>query len=175
MKTSKKTKAPSLIVDSAMLERFGACEPDLHEFVEDYPDGLDIGGLWGTSDEAEVVWLAILGSRWRSRVGWAIGVGLVPARIRANLCRADLRNASLFGAGLRYANLLGADLCLADLCLADLHGANLLGADLCLADLRGANLCGANLCNADLRWAKYDARTIWPRDFVLPESAVCMD
>ena len=125
-----------IIITARMLrENFDACEIAVKRFENDYPDGLDIAPLWGTDEEADVLWKEILGGWLKGQVGWAINAGILPARIRANL---------------RGANLVGADL----------SGANLSGADLSWANLYRANLSGANLYRAN-----YDEQTIWPEGF----------
>lgn len=152
-----------MIVDDELLRNFGACVELRKEFTRTHPNGFDIGGLWGTDEEAEVVWAVLFASGWKRQIGWAVNVGLLPARIRANLRGANLSGADLVGvklsnANLSNANLSGADLCKADLYKADLRGANLCGAHLREADLSRANLykadlTGANLYGANLSWA----------------------
>ena len=51
-----------------------------------------------------------------------------------------------------------------------LIGASLGGACLTLAELEGANLKGADLQTANLRGARYNAATVFPKDFS-PEAA----
>jgi len=135
-----------MIVNGDVLRNFDACANSMREFAEIFPDGIDISPLWGDADEANAMWRYILNHDFLKRyVGWAIEVGILPARIRADLGGADLRNANLCGANLGGANLGGANLG-----GANLGGADLRNADLCGADLGGANLGGANLRNADL-------------------------
>ena len=159
------------ITAEMLREHFGACDgPALTRFRREYPQGLDISPLWGTPEEADVLWHQLL-SDWRRRwVGWAIRAGVLPARIRANLHRADLANADLGGANLREANLRGANLAGANLCKANLRWANLAGADLrwvtlAGADLRGAHLRGATLIGVNLNGARWDSTTLWPEGF----------
>ena len=179
---------PTVIVNEKMLHDFGACRQAREQFVAANPNGFDVGGLYGTDEEAALVWAVLFASEWKEHIGWAIGVGLLPAKIRGDLCGADLceanlrganlyradlreanlRGANLWGANLRRAalyraNLHGADLCVANLCVANLRGANLYGAALCETDLRGADLCGANL-----REALWDEETCWPEGFTPP-------
>lgn len=177
-----------------MLHDFKACCWESERFIADYPNGFDIGGLWGSDEEAASVWHALFTSEWKYRIGWAISVGLLPARIRADLRGANLQEAGLWGANLHRANLCKANLREANLWKANLRGANLRGADLWKANLRGANLrkadlrganlrgarlCGANLCRADLRGvnlceanlgeAHWDEDTQWPDGFTPEE------
>ncbi len=139
---------PSLIITEQVLTNFGACAGLRDKFVAENPNGFDIGGLWGTDEEAQEVWAILFASEWKKQVGWAIGAGLLPARIRANLRWANLRWANL-----RWANLRWADLRWANLCGADLREANLSEANLSEANLSEANLSEANLYRADLRGA----------------------
>jgi len=132
-----------IITRKTLEDNFGACRALADEFERDHPSGLDISPLWGTKDDAQMFWSVVFASEWKRQVGWCIGVGLIPAKIRA-----DLRGADLCGADLRWANLF-----LAVLSGANLHGANLHGADLRWADLRWADLRGADLSEADLRGA----------------------
>jgi hypothetical protein len=135
-----------MIITAGILRNFGACASALREFEERSPDGLDISGLWGNTEQADACWKQLLADEFlKNHIGWAVHVGLIPARIRANLSRADLGRANL-----RWANLTGADL----------TGANLTGANLTGADLRGADLIGANLGGA-----KWNENTIWPDGF----------
>ena len=132
-----------MIVTVETLDNFDACNTARDEFAKRFPDGVDVGRLWGTKDEADAVWKTLLSDEFLKRhVGWAIAVGILPALIRADLRGAYLRRAYLHGADLRGA---------------DLHG----------ADLRGADLHGANLHGA--RWNKY---AIWPNGFEPPREEV---
>ena len=124
-----------MIITNEILENFGACNGAKSAFAVEFPDGLDISGLWGDADLRQNTWMTIFSSPvCKKNLGWAIYVGLIPARITANLSRANLSRADLTG--------------------ADLTGANLRWADLTGADLRWADLSGANLSGANLRWAK---------------------
>ena len=158
-----------MIITNETLEKFGACNDAKSAFAGEFPDGLDISGLWGDADLRQNTWMTIFSSPvCKKNLGWAIYVGLIPARItadlagadlsRTNLARADLSRTNLAGANLSRANLAGADLTGADLTGANLTGADLTGANLSRADLTGADLTGANLrwadlTGADLRWA----------------------
>jgi len=154
-----------MIITRETLENFNACSNLIGEFEQDHPNGLDISPLWGTDEEAQAFWSVVFASEWKRQISWCIGVGLIPARIRANLSRADLSEANLRGANLYRANLIGADLRGANLYRANLSEADLSEADLRGADLRGANLYRANLSEADLRWAKWNKHTFWPNGF----------
>ena len=164
-----------MIITRERLENFGACHSLARKFAKDHPHGLDISPLWGTDEEAQMFWAIVFASEWKRQIGWCISVGLIPARIRANLSEANLSEADLRGADLYRANLIGADLrganlYRANLSEADLYRANLSEADLSEADLRGADLRGANLyranlSEADLRWAKWNKHTFWPNGF----------
>jgi len=124
-----------MIITNEMLQRFNACKAELDVFAGEFPDGLDISGLWGDADLRQNTWMTIFSSPvCKKNLGWAIYVGLIPARITANLSRANLSRADLTG--------------------ADLTGANLRWADLTGADLTGADLTGADLTEANLRWTK---------------------
>ena len=113
-----------MIITNEILENFGACDDAKSAFAGEFPDGLDISGLWGDADLRQNTWMTIFSSPvCKKNLGWAIYVGLIPARITANLSRADLTGADLSGAGLSGADLTGADLG-----GADLTGANLTGA-----------------------------------------------
>jgi len=113
-----------MIITNEILEKFGACNDDKSAFAGEFPDGLDISGLWGDADLRQNTWMTIFSSPvCKKNLGWAIYVGLIPARITANLSRADLTGADLSRAGLSRADLTGADLG-----GADLTGANLTGA-----------------------------------------------
>ena len=180
-----------MIVTAEMLsDNFGACLPAVELFADFWPKGLDISGLWGPEAEAADLWRCILDDTFlRCHVGWAISVGVLPARIWANLRGADLRWANLGGADLRWANLGGAVLRWANLRGANLGGADLRGADMHGADLEETDLPGAKLERADLRWAnleeadlrwanleeadlqgaRWDEYTLWPEGFTPPE------
>ena len=139
-----------MIITNEILEKFGVCNDAKSAFAGEFPDGLDISGLWGDANQRQNTWMTIFSSPvCKKNLGWAIYVGLIPARITANLAGANLTKANLTG-----ANLTGADLRWADLRWANLTGANLTGANLSRADLTGANLTGADLSRADLTWAK---------------------
>ena len=84
-----------MIITRQVLENFGACKSLLETFCQDHPHGLDISALWGTPEEAQNFWSVVFASRWKSLIGWAIGVGLLPSRIRADLSDADLYRADL--------------------------------------------------------------------------------
>ena len=151
----------TMIIDREMLRRFNACAEQADLFEAAYPDGLDVSGLWGTSAERNATWLRLLSADVVKRnIGWAIGEGLIPARIMTDLSGANLSGTNLSGANLSGANLSGADL----------RGADLYGADLYGANLRGANLSGADLRMADLSWAEHDKYTQWPDGFVPPKN-----
>ena len=93
----------AMIIDREMLRRFNACAEQADLFEAAYPDGLDVSGRWGTSAESNATWLRLLSADVVKRnIGWAIGEGLIPARITANL-----REANLSGADLREANYDG--------------------------------------------------------------------
>ena len=113
-----------MIITNEILEKFGACNGAKSAFAVEFPDGLDISGLWGDADLRQNTWMTLFSSPvCKKNLGWAIYVGLIPARITANLSRADLTGADLSRAGLSRADLTGADLG-----GADLTGANLTGA-----------------------------------------------
>ena len=117
-----------MIITNEILENFGACNGAKSAFAVEFPDGLDISGLWGDADLRQNTWMTIFSSPvCKKNLGWAIYVGLIPARITANLSRANLTKADLTGANLTGANLTGADL----------TGANLSRANLSRADLTG--------------------------------------
>ena len=100
-----------MIITAQMLrENFNACTSAVKRFENDYPDGLDIAPLWGTDEEADVLWKEILGGWLKRQVGRAINAGILPARIRANLYRANLSEANLYRANLYRANLSEANL-----------------------------------------------------------------
>ena len=133
-----------MIITNEILENFGACNGAKSAFAVEFPDGLDISGLWGDANQRQNTWMTLFSSPvCKKNLGWAIYVGLIPARITANLSRADLTGADLSRANLTGADLTGADLTGANLTGADLTGANLTGADLGGADLTAANLTGA--------------------------------
>ena len=99
------------VINPKTLENFGPCSPAKDEFEKKFPKGFDIGPLWGTEEEANDKWGEILADPLlKKHVGWAIDVGILPARIRADLSEADLSEANL-----RWANLSEADLSEADL------------------------------------------------------------
>ena len=138
-----------MIINKEMLEVFTACEEEKLKFLELYPNGYDISGLW-TANRKQV-WQDILADEFlRMYVGWGISEGILPSRIVG-----DFSNADLVGANLKQANLSDANL----------QGAILWRANLCLADLRGANLRRADLSKADLRGVRYDEYTYWPDGF----------
>ena len=117
-----------MIITNEILENFGACNGAKSAFAVEFPDGLDISGLWGDANQRHNTWMKIISSSvCKKNLGWAIYVGLIPARITADLAGADLTGA----------NLAGADLSRADLTGANLAGANLSRADLSRADLTG--------------------------------------
>jgi len=133
-----------MIITEKILKHFAPRCDVVAEFTQRFPDGLDVSGLWGAVEQRDATWEHILRDEFlRKYIGWAIDVGILPARISANL-----RGVNLYGANLRRADLRGADLRGADLHRANLYGANLYGAD-----LYEANLHRANLNRADLRWA----------------------
>ena len=137
-----------MIITEDMLTLFRACEDAKQEFARRFPDGLDIGGLWLDRDARARTWRRILDDEFLRRyMGWAIGKGLLPARIIGNFSGADLSRAVLSGAVLSGAFLNGVYLSDAVLSDADLRGAVLSRADLRRADLSGADLSGAIVCN----------------------------
>ena len=143
-----------MIITNEILENFGACNGAKSAFAVEFPDGLDISGLWGDANQRHNTWMKIISSSvCKKNLGWAIYVGLIPARITADLAGADLTGADLSRANLAGANLSRADLSRADLTGAYLAGANLAGANLTWANLNGADLNGADLAGADLAGA----------------------
>lgn len=149
-----------LLITSEMLKDiFGGVCDSVAEFAASYPDGYDIAALW-TGRRGEK-WREILSDGvLKKYVGWAIYAGVLPARIEADLSRANLG-----GADLRGADLHGADL----------HGANLRGADLSRANLNGAYLSGADLRGASMRlvsmrFTHYSIHTRWPNGFRVSNS-----
>ena len=121
-----------MIITEDMLTLFRACEDNKQEFARQFPDGLDIGGLWLDYDARARTWRRILSNEFLRRyVGWAIGEGLLPARIIGDFSGADLRRAVLRRADLSGAVLSGADLRRADLSGAVLSGAVMDGAIVC--------------------------------------------
>jgi hypothetical protein len=111
---------------------------------------------------------------------------------RAELSGADLTGARLVampegsftGATLRSADLSGQDFSKASFQQAILRDAKLRGANLKKANFTGANLEGAHLGHAQLQGAvfadaklagavferaQFDAATVWPAGFTLPE------
>ena len=99
------------VINPKTLENFGPCSPAKDEFEKKFPKGFDIGPLWGTEEEANDKWGEILADPLlKKHVGWAIDVGILPARIRADLSEADLRWANLRWADLNRADLNGANL-----------------------------------------------------------------
>lgn len=156
----------TLVIDGQTLDNFGICSKIVKEkFLADHPQGLDISPLYGSDEEASLMWATIFASPWKKMVGWGISVGLLPARIRANLYKADLSGTDLRGANLSGTNLRGADLDGANLDGANLRWADLRGADLTGANLRHADLRGANLTGADVSNARYSTTTLWPIGF----------
>ena len=100
----------AMIINRETLHRFNACAEQANAFEAAYPDGLDVSGLWGTSAERNATWLRLLSADVVKRnIGWAIGEGLIPARIMTDLYEADLSGANLSGANLYEANLRGAN------------------------------------------------------------------
>jgi len=162
-----------MIINDAVLRNFGACDYERARFNAQYPDGFDVSGLWGTWDEAEAVWKAILATEWKRQVGWAIWYGMLPARIRgdlsgvtlsgADLSGANLTGVTLSGVDLSWATLSGVDLSWANLSEADLSGAILSEANLSRATLSGATLSGVTLSGADLSGATLSG-VILPED-----------
>ena len=158
------------VITPEILENFSPCSPDKEDFETRFPQGFDIGALWGTEEEANDKWGEILADPLlKKHVGWAIDVGILPARIRADLSEGDLSEADLRWAKLRWADLRGADLNRADLNGANLSQADLSEADLSEADLRWANLNRADLSEADLRWARHNKYTTWPEGYKPPQ------
>ena len=100
-----------MIITNEILENFGACNGAKSAFAVEFPDGLDISGLWGDANQRHNTWMKIISSSvCKKNLGWAIYVGLIPARITADLAGADLTGANLAGADLSRANLAGANL-----------------------------------------------------------------
>ena len=98
-----------MIITEDMLTLFKACPDVKQEFARLFPDGLDIGGLWLDYDARARTWRRILSDEFLRRyVGWAIGEGLLPARIIGDFSDADLSGAVLSGAVLSGADLRGA-------------------------------------------------------------------
>ena len=120
-----------MIITKETLEAFNPCEDAAAEFERLHPDGLDVSGLWGDKETRAEIWQRLLADEFLRRyVGWAIGVGLIPARITGKLADANLHRANLSG-----ANLSGADLR-----RADLSGANLTDGQREYAEEKGAIL-----------------------------------
>lgn len=133
-------------IDDKTLRNFGACDAGVKNFVETFPNGLDISGLWGGEEMCRATWRTLLDHPLTRRyVGWAMQVGMLPP-VTTALEGADLHNINF-----RNVDLRGADLREADLRDANLWNASLRGADLRGAALKGANLQGADLKGAILR------------------------
>ena len=127
-----------MIITADTLARFDACNTQKAIFAIEFPNGLDVSGLWGDSATRAVTWKQLLSIDIVKRnVGWAIAGGVLPSRIVGCFRDADLNRANLSGANLSGANLRGADLSRADLSDANLSDADLRGADLSNADLSG--------------------------------------
>ena len=122
-----------MIITADTLARFNACNTQKAIFAIEFPNGLDVSGLWGDSATRAVTWKQLLSIDIVKRnVGWAIAGGVLPSRIVGCFRDADLSRADLSDADLR-----GADLSRADLSDANLSDADLRGADLSNADLSG--------------------------------------
>ena len=155
-----------MIINAELLTRFDACSEPKADFVRRFPSGLDVSALWGEPPQREEKWREILEDEFLHHyVGWAIGAGILPARINAHLIGADLSEAHLSGANLSGAHLSGADL----------SGADLIGANLSGADLSEANLSGADLSEANLRWAAICNHTVGIPDDLRDKFAILDD
>jgi hypothetical protein len=82
----------------------------------------------------------------------------------------DLRGCDLREAGFALARLSEARLSKADLRAARFANANLEGADLSGARAEGADFTGASLAGALWKHTTFDAATVWPQGFALPET-----
>lgn len=83
---------------------------------------------------------------------------------RATLTKSDLSKMVLTDAKMQGADLTKVNLTEALLIRTDLQGANLREAKLIGANLKGANLAGADLSRANLTRAKYNYKTVLPKD-----------
>jgi len=159
-----------MIINRDVVENFDHCGRIItDEFEERFPDGLNISGLWGKEKERKVVWDMLLDDDFLvEQIGWAISVGILPARMLIDgkelklgsvaLCgvdisEMDLRGIDLFETNLREANLYKSNLHKAKLCSINLSRANLRSTNLNEAFLRGSNLSGASLNGASIREA----------------------
>lgn len=140
------------ITNGLLVARGAKCN-QLKKFNQYHPNGLDISGLW--SEDPKIVndtWIWLLTDTFLNfNIGWAIGVGILPSAIRA-----DLSGQSIIGANVDRGNftgspsLEGVNLSFSELNWADFGGCNLAGADLSDTRLRGACLVGANLNRVNL-------------------------
>ena len=172
LRTPPNTFAPEgVIITTNTLKNFGACKSAIQEFDKRFPDGLDISGIWGSKGEADEAWKMLFADALlREHVSWAMRVGILPTRLRANLGGVNLAGFDLRGANLYQANLAKSDLSAANLRRANLEYACLYRADLYKANLSAANLIAANLSETILRGANLHGAianeyTSWPEGF----------
>lgn len=181
---------------AACCEAFGVTPPTQEELAaRRNSDRRTVRGQQASTRAARKELLALLASgaegvkKWSRRLAEA--KKLAPFK-SAELSGADLTGARLVampeasftGAMLRSADLSGQDFSKASFELATLCEAKLRGANLKKANFTGANLEGALLGHAHLQGAifadaklagavferaQFDAATVWPAGFTLPE------
>ena len=147
-----------MIITREILEQHDACEGQVGQFAQAFPDGCPV-----PRSKDEQVTLILRHQVIRENWGWAVYWGITPSW--------SMHSQDLSGANLRYANLRRANLSEADLSETDLYGATLRFADLRFANLRNATLSGADLHCADLHCANLsgaDLRFAFVRGAQLP-------
>lgn len=89
-----------------------------------------------------------------------------------SLKQANLEDAGFIECSLQKVNLSNANLHLATLAGSNLQGAKLNGADLTYCTLDGVDLSTATLKRVKWNGCQFDEKTIWPKGFEIPTSAV---
>ena len=135
-----------LILTKEKLAEWDACSPGYKEFVEAYPNGLDVE--WTQSTQVRLLRTCPVFRKYL--FGWAVPGGFIPSfgMRYAIFTGTILTRAILAGADLTYSFLDETDLSRADLCRATLTGATLTRATLTRTDLREARLFKADLTNS---------------------------
>jgi hypothetical protein len=172
-----------MIINRAVLEIFGACEPAAKLFREEFPNGLDISDLWGEYLTRKRFWEKYIQvNPIKENLGWAIEAGIIPAVLYGNFSEMDLSDISIKNADLSLVesfhdarmirgyfhncnmtntNLHGVDFSQAQFFrtrmgrFGNMRRVNFTDAVLCDVEISNCDLRGSNFCGATLENVKF--------------------
>ena len=145
-----------MIIDSDMLISFGACYNERNRFIQKFPNGLDVSGLWGNSSDRRKTWQEVLGFRIiRKNLSWAIHNGLIPCRIVGNFDSFDLSYSDFGNALFDEVSLVRANLFASRLYRTSFSYSNLSHSDLNGIITTNASFDSANLEYASARKSSF--------------------